>query len=176
MEMTHYMELLASNQPWNLIFYMAIPVILGEIVAITELFILFRKRKDGVLGILNKIAGISAGIYFSIIFFVLLNNAVIPLTINGQWRGLFDIVAVGFYMAGIVPLLGITLLELGLIFKKNSFEEKIFRHSILVAIFLVVAHIAMIFGMLNPSLIQSKTKVEIKIQSTEHNSTMHMNM
>ena len=79
-------------------------------------------------------------------------------------------------MAGIVPLLGIALLELGLIFKKNSFEEKIFRHSILVAIFLVVAHIAMIFGMLNPSLIQSKTKVEIKIQSTEHNSTMHMNM
>jgi hypothetical protein len=25
--MTHYMELLATNQPWNLIIFMAIPVI-----------------------------------------------------------------------------------------------------------------------------------------------------
>jgi len=41
MFMTHYMELLAQNQPWNLILFMAIPVVLAETVAITELFILF---------------------------------------------------------------------------------------------------------------------------------------
>ena len=29
MNMTHYMELLATNQPWNLIIFMAIPVVLG---------------------------------------------------------------------------------------------------------------------------------------------------
>ena len=40
MSMTHYMELLATNQPWNLILFMAIPVILAETVAITELFLL----------------------------------------------------------------------------------------------------------------------------------------
>ncbi|HEY5587685.1 MAG TPA: DUF6803 family protein, partial [Candidatus Paceibacterota bacterium] len=27
MNMTHYMELLTANQPWNLIMFMAIPVI-----------------------------------------------------------------------------------------------------------------------------------------------------
>ena len=45
MNMTHYMELLAVNQPWNLILFMAIPVILAETVAITELFILFADPK-----------------------------------------------------------------------------------------------------------------------------------
>lgn len=36
MQMTHYMELLATNQPWNLIFFMAIPVILAEALTVTE--------------------------------------------------------------------------------------------------------------------------------------------
>ena len=40
MNMTHYMELLASNQPWNLIIFMAIPVVLAETLAITEFYIL----------------------------------------------------------------------------------------------------------------------------------------
>ena len=30
MSMTHYMELLAASQPWNLIIYMVIPVALAE--------------------------------------------------------------------------------------------------------------------------------------------------
>ena len=29
MNMTHYMELLAVNQPWNLLIFMAIPVVLA---------------------------------------------------------------------------------------------------------------------------------------------------
>ncbi len=40
MAMTHYMELLASNQPWNLILLMAIPVILAEFIAVSEFYIL----------------------------------------------------------------------------------------------------------------------------------------
>lgn len=58
MEMTHYMELLASNQPWNLLLFMAIPVILAETVAITELAILFKGNKSGISGTINRIAGI----------------------------------------------------------------------------------------------------------------------
>ncbi len=41
MGMTHYMELLAVHQPRNLIIFMAIPVVLAETLAITELAILF---------------------------------------------------------------------------------------------------------------------------------------
>lgn len=40
MNMTHYMELLANSQPWNLLIFMAIPVILVETIAITEFFTL----------------------------------------------------------------------------------------------------------------------------------------
>ena len=56
MPMTHYMELLADNQPWNLILFMAIPVILAETVAITELFILFSRQKHGLTKQLNQVA------------------------------------------------------------------------------------------------------------------------
>lgn len=153
MEMTHYMELLASNQPWNLILFMAIPVILAETVAVTELFILFRRNMDGALRKVNRIAGILAGLYFVPIFVYLLFNAVIPLTSTGGWRGPADVIAVNFYLLGVVPLLGIALLELGLYARNHAPESKLKIHASLVAFFLVVAHVAMIFGMLNPTVL-----------------------
>ena len=153
MTMTHYMELLATNQPWNLILFMAIPVILAETVAVTELFILFNRNISQWVKNLNKVAGIIVGFYFLGVFIYLFKTAVIPLTLNGGWRGIADILAVGFYLAGVVPLLGISLLEIGLIAKNKTSEEKLKLHAIFVAIFLVVAHIAMIFGMLNPDLL-----------------------
>lgn len=62
--MTHYMELLVANQPWNLILFMAIPVILAETIAVTEIFILFSRNLSGSLKKVNKIAGIIVGFYF----------------------------------------------------------------------------------------------------------------
>lgn len=43
MGMTHYMELLAVHQPRNLLLFMAVPVVLAETLAITELVILFAR-------------------------------------------------------------------------------------------------------------------------------------
>ena len=37
MNMTHYMELLSVNQPWNLLMFMAAPIVLAETIAVTEL-------------------------------------------------------------------------------------------------------------------------------------------
>ena len=54
MNMTHYMELLAVNQPWNLILFMAIPIILAETLAITELYLLFTRHFDGVVHTINR--------------------------------------------------------------------------------------------------------------------------
>ena len=155
MFMTHYMELLAVNQPWNLIIFMAIPVILAETVAITELFILFSRQYQGSLRIVNRIASIAGGAYFSGVFVYLTFNAVIPLTVNGGWRGAADVIAVLSYLAGIVPLLGMALLDLGLTGRNLDNEGKLKLHAIFVAIFLVVAHVAMIFGMLDPALLMS---------------------
>lgn len=154
--MTHYMELLASNQPWNLILFMAIPVICAETIAVTELAILFTRNLSGWLRKLNKITSIFAGLYFTGVFLYLLFNAVIPLTANGDWRGFGDVVAVGFYLLGIVPLLGMALLDMNIIGRKRNEIGKLKLHVIFVGIFLVVAHIAMIFGMLDPSLFMMK--------------------
>lgn len=160
MTMTHYMELLASNQPFNLIIYMAIPVILAETIAITELYLLFTKKRDGLVKTISIWSGIIAGFYFLGIFLNLFFTAVVPLTQSGEWRGIFDVIAVTFYLLGVVPLMGITLLELGLIKKHAGHEEKQKIHAIFVAIFLVVAHIAMVFGMLDPELTTSAPMIE----------------
>lgn len=153
MSMTHYMQLLAENQPWNLIIFMAIPVILAETIAVTELLILSRREFNGWLRKLNRIAGIAVGLYFAVIFVYLLITAAIPLTTSGGWRGPADVMAVGFYLLGIAPLLGITLLELGVIGRNRDDEGKIRLHAGLIALFLVTAHIAMVFGMLDPSIL-----------------------
>lgn len=151
--MTHYMELLATNQPWNLIIFMAIPVIFAEYIAVTELFILLGRGENKQLRQSNKIAGILIGLYFTGVFFYLLFNAVIPLTTGGGWRGIADVIAVGFYLLGIVPLGGLALMGLGMIGKNQDDQAQLKLHATFVAMFLVVAHVAMIFGMLNPSLL-----------------------
>lgn len=154
--MTHYMELLATAQPWHLLIFMAIPVICAETLAITELIILFTRNLTGKARAINKATGIFAGLYFLGIFIYLLITAVIPLTATGGWRGPADVIAVGFYLSGVIPFLGMFLLEVGAIGRKRDEVGKLKLHAILVGIFLVVAHIAMIFGMLNPQLLAMK--------------------
>jgi hypothetical protein len=154
--MTHYMELLASNQPWNLLFFMAVPVICAETLAITELIVLYTRKLNGAARKVNKLTGMFAGIYFFGIFIFLMATAVIPLTVTGGWRGFTDVIAVGFYLLGVVPFFGMFLLELGIIGKKKDGNGKLRLHAQLVGIFLVAAHVAMIFGMLNPELFLPK--------------------
>ena len=154
--MTHYMELLATNQPWNLIVFMAIPVICAETLAITEFITLFTRDLTGTSKLISKITGIFAGVYFTGVFIYLFANAVVPLTAAGGWRGPFDVVAVGFYLLGIIPFAGLFLLDTGMIAKKKDEVSKLKLHAVFVSIFLIVAHVAMIFGMLNPNLLVSK--------------------
>ena len=152
MNMTHYMELLAVHQPRNLLIFMALPVVLAETLAISELAILFRRGAvPAWVRTTSRVAGLLAGPVMLAIFGHLMLNAVIPLTLGGGWRGPADVIAVGFYLAGVVPLVGITLVELGLIGREA--ESALKWHATFIAIFLVVAHVAMIFGMLDPSVL-----------------------
>ena len=127
MNMTHYMELLAVHQPRNLLVFMALPVVLAETLAITELAILFR-RGDVAAWVrkTSRVAGLLAGPVMLAIFLHLMLNAV-------------------------VPLVGITLVELGFIGRDAASALK--WHATFIAIFLVVAHVAMIFGMLDPAVL-----------------------
>jgi hypothetical protein len=157
--MTHYMGLLVANQPWNLIIFMAVPVILAETLAITEFIVLFNKNLTDTARKINRLAGILAGFYFLGIFIYLWGNAIVPITAGRQWRGAADVIAVGFYLSGVIPLLGISLLEIGAVARKRDAMGKLKLHATFVAIFLVVAHVAMIFGMMNPAVLGFKTSV-----------------
>lgn len=152
MQMTHYMELLATNQPWNLLTFMAVPVILAETVAITELYLLYTRNFKSWVGALNRAAGIAGGLYFMGVFIYLIHAAVLPLTATHAWRGPLDIIAVGFYLLGVFPLVGLAVLDLKLLGKKWSEKKRLAAHATCVGVFLVVAHIAMIAGMANPTL------------------------
>ena len=56
-------------------------------------------------------------------------------------------------LLGVVPLVGMALLDLRWLGAGWSDERRLTWHAVAVAVFLVVAHIAMIFGMLDPALL-----------------------
>jgi hypothetical protein len=150
MTMTHYMELLTS--PLNLLMFMAIPVALAETLAITEFYILYNNAKSGPIRNLNRVAGVLLGVYFTGVFVYLAFTAVLPITQSNAWRGWIDMLAVGAYLAGVIPLGAIALLELNLIFRNASARQKLAIHAGLISIFLVVGHVAMVAGMVDPRL------------------------
>jgi hypothetical protein len=153
MNMTHYMELLATNQPWNLLIFMAIPIVLAETLAITELYLLSTRNYTGWVNSLNRMVGITVGLYFIGVIFYLMKTAVWPITQAGEWRTIIDMVAVGSYLIGGLPLIYIAFQELGWVNTKATDAVKRHAHAICVALFLVFGHIAMIAGMLDPSLL-----------------------
>ena len=153
MNMTHYMALLAANQPWNLLIFMAGPVVLAETIAITELYLLYTRNYKSRVRMLNRFCSVVVGLYFSVVFVYLMATAVWPLTVAGAWRGPADVIAVGFYLAGIVPLLGLTLVDLRLIAGRRDEHGRMAIHASFVALFLIVGHVAMVFGMLDPTVL-----------------------
>jgi hypothetical protein len=153
MNMTHYMELLAVNQPWNLIIFMAIPIILAETLAITEFYLLFTRKFEGPVFLINKFSGIAVGVYFIGIIYYIMTNAVIPITKAGEWRTVIDVIAVSTYVIAGLPLVWIALQELGLVNKGLDQMGRLKIHAICVALFLVFGHVAMISGMLDPGIL-----------------------
>ncbi len=151
MGMTHYMELLGIGSPRNLLLFMGVPVVLAETLAITEIALLFKPDQPTWVRKLNRAAGLLAGPAMVAIFLHLALRAVVPITLTGSWRGPADIIAVGFYLAGVVPFAGITLVELGLL-GDTQHEARRLR-AVFISVFLVVAHVAMIFGMMDPGVL-----------------------
>lgn len=155
--MTNYMSLLMANQPWNLIIFLAIPIMMIVAITVMEFFIVFNCQTSGTLVRINKIASIFIGFYFTGISMYLLKTLVIPLTQTGGWLTWIDVVAVGFYMITPIFLLPLALMELGLILKRKTEEAKIkIRFGLISSAIVVYCLISMPFGALNPSMI-SKT-------------------
>ena len=148
--MTHYMELLSLNQPYNLILYMVIPMGLAELLVAMEFFTMYHMDSGKNTGFkaVSKFVGIVLGVYFTALMIYFLAKIYPSI----KWRGYADVIAIYSYLIGVIPLLGIALLELNLIFKNASEKAKLKLHFCLLIFFLVVGHVAMIFGMVDPTI------------------------
>ena len=167
--MTHYMELLSLDQPYNLILYMVIPMGLAELLVAMEFFTMYHmdSGKNAGFKAVSKFVGIVLGVYF--IALVIYFLAKIYPTI--KWRGYADVIAIYSYLIGVIPLLGIALLELNLIYKNASQKAKLKLHFCLLIFFLIVGHVAMIFGMVDPTI--TGYKAENGAMDMQMNMPMH---
>ena len=168
--MTHYMELLSLDQPYNLILYMVIPMGLAELLVAMEFFTMYHMDSGKNTGFkaVSKFVGIVLGVYFTVLVIYFL--AKIYPTI--KWRGYADVIAIYSYLIGVIPLLGIALLELNLIYKNASEKAKLKLHFCLLIFFLIVGHVAMIFGMVDPTI--TGYKAENGAMDMQMNMPMNM--
>ena len=168
--MTHYMELLSLNQPYNLILFMVIPVGLTELLVAMEFLTMYHmdSGKNAGFKAVGKFAGIVLGVYFTalVIYFM---AKIYP---SIKWRGYADVIAVYSYLISVIPLLGIALLELNLIYKNASEKAKLKLHFCLLIFALIVAHVAMIFGMVDPTI--TGYKAENGAMDMQMNMPMNM--
>ena len=148
--MTHYMELLSLDQPYNLILYMVIPMGLAELLVAMEFFMMYHmdSGKNAGFKAVSKFVGIVLGVYFTALAIYFLAKIYPSI----KWRGYADVIAIYSYLIGVIPLLGIALLELNLIYKNASERAKLKLHFCLLIFFLIVGHVAMIFGMVDPTI------------------------
>jgi hypothetical protein len=132
---THYMGLLMANQPWNLLLFMALPfavIYLGLLPAALGLF------PKG----LGRAAVAFLAVYLTVASVYLVRWAVVPLTDGSGWRGPVDLIAVGGYVLTAVPILVLAALT----FSGGSARAQAWWAWAA----LVVAHVAMTFGMMAP--------------------------
>lgn len=176
MSSTHYMDLLMQNSPWNLILFMAIPVVLAETIAITELLIPLLSQRAGLTKKVNRVCGVLAGIAFIGIILYLFPAVVLPLASNGDFRTWVDAVAIFSYLLAGIPMILLALLNLKLILKRSDPKKRHIVRISLLAAFLVLSHIAMIFGMVDPSIAgyqPEKQSVEMNHSMPDHSVHDH---
>ncbi len=161
MNMTHYMELLATNQPWNLLRFMVIPVVFAETLVAIEFLIVYYRKTSGSLKTTSKILSVSAAVYFTLAVFLPLIFTALP---GIKWRTPVDFIAVWSYLLGVIPFIVMALIDLGLVAKNKTADEKMKLHFVWLTVFLVVAHIAMIFGMINPEIVRGATSTPMMMK------------
>lgn len=149
MVMTHYMELLSLHEPWFLILFMLVPMVLAETILASEAFSLINHDQNSEKwDNLSHICGIILGIFF-ILATVYIVVSYVP-TID--WRGPIDYISIWAYVLGVIPAVLVLLAELGVIFKGLDQKTKNKRHIVIMIFFILFTHLAMVFGMADPQL------------------------
>jgi hypothetical protein len=132
---THYMGLLMANQPWNLLLFMAVPFAVIYLGLLPAALGLFPSR-------VGRAAVAFLAIYLTVASVYLIRWAVAPITDGSGWRGPVDLIAVGGYVLTAVPILVLAALTFG---GGSARAQAWWAWSAL-----VVAHVAMTFGMMAP--------------------------
>lgn len=149
MVMTHYMELLSLHEPWFLILFMLVPMVLAETILAAGAFsLLYKDSRSEKWDSLSHVCGLILGVFF-IVATVYIVTSYVPTI---QWRGPIDYISIWAYVLGVIPAVLILLQELGIIFKGLDATSKIKKHIVLMILFVLFTHLAMVFGMADPQL------------------------
>lgn len=149
MVMTHYMELLSLHEPWFLILFMLVPMVLAETILAAGAFsLLYKDSRSEKWDSLSHVCGLILGVFF-IVATVYIVTSYVPTV---QWRGPIDYISIWAYVLGVIPAVLILLQELGIIFKGLDTTAKIKKHIVLMILFVLFTHLAMVFGMADPQL------------------------
>lgn len=173
MLMTQYMSLLMANSPYNLIFFMVVPMVIAETIAITEIVLLFSSKPLLKVYSLNSICTFISGIVMLVLGFLFIKELVLPANEQNLWKGWIDYASALLFMAAVIPLVLMSLLQVNLIFRKANKRTKMAVKIVLLSIYLVTSHAAMVFGMLDPALGMTDTPKVIETLNMRH---MSMNM
>lgn len=173
MLMTQYMSLLMANSPYNLIFFMVVPMVIAETIAITEIVLLFSSKPLLKMHSLNSICTFISGIVMLVLGFLFIKWLVLPANEQNLWKGWIDYASALLFMAAVIPLVLMSLLQVNLIFRKANKRTKMAVKIVLLSIYLVTSHAAMVFGMLDPALGMTDTPKVIETLNMRH---MSMNM
>ena len=149
MVMTHYMELLSLHEPWFLILFMLVPMVLAETILASGAFsLLYKDSRSEKWDSLSHVCGLILGVFF-IVATVYIVTSYVPTI---QWRGPIDYISIWAYVLGVIPAVLILLQEVGIIFKSSDSTAKIKKHIVLMILFVLFTHLAMVFGMADPQL------------------------
>ena len=149
MVMTHYMELLSLHEPWFLILFMLVPMVLAETILASGAFsLLYKDSRSEKWDSLSHVCGLILGVFF-IVATVYIVTSYVPTI---QWRGPIDYISIWAYVLGVIPAVLILLQELGIIFKSSDSTAEIKKHIVLMILFVLFTHLAMVFGMADPQL------------------------
>ena len=173
MLMTQYMSLLMANSPYNLIFFMVVPMVIAETIAITEIVLLFSSKPLLKVHSLNSICTFISGIVLLVLGFLFIKGLVLPANEQNLWKGWIDYASALLFMAAVIPLVLMSLQQVNLIFRKANKRTKMAVKIVLLSIYLVTSHAAMVFGMLDPALGMTDTPKVIETLNMRH---MSMNM
>lgn len=169
------MSLLMANSPYNLIFFMVVPMVIAETIAITEIVLLFSSKPLLKVHSLNSICTFISGIVMLVFGFLFIKELVLPANEQSLWKGWIDYASALLFMVAVVPLVLMSLLQVNLIFRKANKRTKMAVKIVLLSIYLVTSHAAMVFGMLDPALGMTDTPKVIETLNMRHMS-MNMNM